>query len=148
VNNPLIPWEQAVDQPGARQMQYARALLESRPFLTRLPADDVIVPARVPTSVPGAGRYRFVATRDTDGTYAMVYAPVGRAFTVRMDVIKGSQVRAWWFNPRDGSATLIGTFPAIGQREFVPPNPGEMLDWVLVLDDVAKGYQAPGTSRQ
>ena len=42
VNNPLMPWTEAIDQPGAAQMQHARALLESRPFLTRMP-DDVIV---------------------------------------------------------------------------------------------------------
>ena len=144
VNNPLMPWMDAIDQPGAAQMQHGRALMESRPFLTRVPADDVIVAGRVPTSVPGSGRYRFIATRETEGTYAMVYAPVGRSFTVRLDVIKGKSVRAWWFNPRDGSAKEAGTFPASGEREFMPPDPGEMLDWVLVLDDAAKNYGAPG----
>lgn len=144
INNPLLPWTQAIDQPGAAQMQYGRALIESRPFLTRIPADDVIVTGRVPTSVPGSGRYRFVATRDAKGSYAMVYAPVGRSFTVRLDVIKGKTVKAWWFNPRDGRAREAGTFPATGEREFTPPDPGEMLDWVLVLDDAAKNYGAPG----
>ena len=127
-------------------MQHARALLESRPFLTRIPADDVIVEDRVPTSVPGAGRYRFVATRDTTGTYAMVYAPVGRSFSVHMSVIRGNRVHAWWFNPRDGRALTIGTFPSVGDRAFTPPDPGEMLDWVLVLDDEARAYSPPGTT--
>ena len=126
-------------------MQHGRALMESRPFLTRVPADDVIVVGRVPTSVPGSGRYRFVATRDADGTYAMVYAPVGRSFMVRMSAISAQSVTAWWFNPRDGSAKEAGTFPAAGEREFTPPDRGEMLDWVLVLDDAAKKYPAPGT---
>jgi hypothetical protein len=147
VNNPLLPWTDAIGQPGALQMQHARALLESRPFLTRIPADDVIVAGRVPTSVPGAGRYRFVATRDADGTYAMIYAPIGRSFTVRMSTIKGGQIRAWWFNPRDGRATAIGTFENSGDREFSPPDRGEMLDWVLVLDDESKNYPPPGTPR-
>jgi hypothetical protein len=146
VNNPLLPWTEAIEQPGASQMHHARALLESRPFLTRIPADDVIVPGRVPTSVPGAGRYRFVATRDSAGTYAMVYAPVGRPFTVRMSAIKGPQVRASWFNPRTGAATVIGTFPSATDRTFTPPDAGELLDWILVLDDVAKGYSIPGRS--
>ena len=145
VNNPLMPWTAAIEQPGAAQMQHARALLESRPFLSRIPADDVIVQGMVPTSVPGAGRYRFVATRDTEGTYAMVYAPVGRTFTVRTSVIKGTRVHAWWFNPRDGLAVSIGTMPATGEHEFTPPDRGEMLDWVLVLDDEARNYPPPGT---
>jgi len=145
VNNPLMPWTEAIEQPGAAQMQHARALLESRPFLTRIPADDVIVEDRVATSVPGAGRYRFVAARDVDGAYAMVYAPAGRRFSVRMTTIKGRRVHAWWFNPRDGRATSIGTFANTGEREFAPPDPGEMLDWVLVLDDEARGFPAPGS---
>lgn len=145
INNPLLPWFEAMDQPGAAQMRYGRALIESRPFLTRIPDDSVIVTDRVPTSVPGAGRYRFVATRDLDGTYAMVYAPVGRSFKVRLNVIKGPKVKAWWFNPRDGSASHIGTYDNKGVREFRPPDPGEMIDWVLVLDDAAKNYPAPGT---
>ena len=90
INNPLMPWSEAIEQPGAAQMQYGRALIESRPFLTRVPDPSVIVTDRVPTSVPGEGRYRFVATRDTDGTYAMVYAPVGRTFSVRMSAIAGA----------------------------------------------------------
>lgn len=147
VNNPLMPWSDAINQPGAAQMQHGRALLESRPFLTRIPDDSVIVTDRVPTSVPGTGRYHFAATRDTDGTYAMVYAPVGRSFKVRMDAIKGPKLKAWWFNPRDGSAKAIGTFANTGERAFTPPDPGELLDWVLVLDDASKKYPAPGSRK-
>jgi hypothetical protein len=144
VNFPLMPWHKAIDQPGAAQMQHARHLLESRPFLSRIPDDSVIVTGDVPTAVPGAGRYRFVATRDREGSYAMVYAPVGRKFSVRMDVIQGPKVKAWWFNPRDGSASVIGEFSNEGVRQFTPPTPGENLDWVLVLDDAAKGFPPPG----
>ena len=144
INSPLQPWSEAIHQPGAAQMQHGRALIESRPFLTRIPDDSVIVTDRVATSVPGAGRYRFVATRDESGSYAMVYAPVGRAFKVHMEKITGATVKAWWFNPRDGSAKLLGEFPNTGEREFLSPDMGEHLDWVLVLDDAAKNYPAPG----
>ncbi len=147
INNPLLPWSDAINQPGAAQMQHGRALIESRPFLTRIPDDSLIVTDRVPTSVPGAGRYHFAATRDADGTYALVYAPVGRSFKVRMEVIKGSKVKAWWFNPRDGKAKAIGTFDNRGERAFTPPDAGELLDWVLVLDDAAKKYPAPGSRK-
>ncbi len=33
INNPLMPWSEAINQPGAGQMQFARWLLESRPIL-------------------------------------------------------------------------------------------------------------------
>jgi hypothetical protein len=145
INNPLLPWEQALDQPGARQMQYARRLLESRPFLTRVPDDELIVTDRVSTAVPGAGRYRFVGTRDSKGSYAMVYVPVGRRFSVRMGRVNGPKVVAWWFNPRDGHATRIGEFSNEGTREFLSPDPGEEMDWVLVLDEAARHFGAPGS---
>ena len=105
----------------------------------------MLVDTPIATAMPGTGRYHFASTRDETGTYAMVYAPVGRMFRVRMSVITGATVKAWWFNPRNGTATAIGTFPNTGERDFTPPDPGEMLDWVLVLDDAAKGYRAPGT---
>jgi hypothetical protein len=144
INNPLMPWSEAILQPGAGQMQHGRALIESRPFLDRIPDPGIVITGSVPTSVPGAGRYQFVATRDAAGTYAMVYAPVGRPFRVQMSAIKGPKVKAWWFNPRTGQATAIGTFPNAAEREFVPPDKGEMLDWILVLDDEARGYPPPG----
>ena len=144
INNPLLPWLDAINQPGAMQMQHGRALIESRPFLSRIPDPTIIVVAQVATSVPGAGRYQFVSTRDADGTYAMVYAAVGRPFAVRMSAITGARVKAWWFNPRTGAASPIGTFANTGERTFTPPDRGEMLDWVLVLDDEARKYPPPG----
>jgi hypothetical protein len=62
-----------------------------------------------------------------------------------MNAVSGSQVTAWWFNPRDGRATRIGNFANAGERVFSPPDAGEMLDWVLVLDDASRNYPAPGT---
>jgi Protein of unknown function (DUF4038)/Domain of Unknown Function (DUF1080)/Putative collagen-binding domain of a collagenase len=144
VNNPLLVWTDAVDQPGAQQMRHGRALIESRPVLTRVPDDSVIVPEAAPTSVPGAGTRRFVATRDSAGSYAFVYAPVGRPFAVRMDKVTGPRVKAWWFNPREGKATAIGEYANTGTRRFDPPDRGEQLDWVLVLDDASKNFPPPG----
>ena len=147
INGPLMPWYEAIDQPGAAHMQHGRRLIESRPFLTRVPDDSIIVPAEVTTSVPGAGTRRYATTRDTDRTYAMVYAPVGRAFSVKMDVIRGGKVKAWWFNPRTGKNESAGEFDNRGQRKFIPPDPGEALDWVLVLDDASRNYLPPGQMR-
>jgi hypothetical protein len=145
INRPLMPWYEAIDQPGAGQMVFGRLLLESRPYLTRIPDNSVIVPGNVTSSVPGAGVYRFVATRDQEGTYAFVYVPAGRRFSVRMDVITGKEVVAWWYNPRTGEATRTGKFQNTGTQSFISPTPGENLDWILVLDDASRNYPAPGS---
>lgn len=144
INNPLLPWSEAIDQPGAGQMQHGRRLMESRPFLSRLPDDSIIVASDPPSAVPGVGLKRFVATRDAENSYAMVYVPTGRAFKVKMSSINGGKVKAWWFNPRTGEATAIGEFSNTGEREFISPTKGEDLDWVLVLDDTTKKYPPPG----
>jgi hypothetical protein len=144
INNPLMPWDVAIHEPGASQMQHARRLIESRPMMTRVPDPSIILQDRVANSVPGSGRYRFTATRDTEGTYAMVYAPVGRSFEVRMDCIQKEPVKAWWYDPRTGEAQACGVFPNTGSQRFLSPNPGEDRDWVLVLDDASRGYPPPG----
>lgn len=144
INSPLMRWTDAINQPGAKQMQYARWLLESRPFLTRIPDDSIIVPTNPPSIIPGAGLKRLVATRDADGSYAMVYVPAGRGFSVKLDKLSGDKIKAWWFNPRNGKATLIGVFAKTATREFMPPDAGENLDWVLVLDDANKNFPVPG----
>lgn len=61
-----------------------------------------------------------------------------------MGKITGPRVVAWWFSPRTGEATAAGEFSNEGERAFMSPTPGEALDWVLVLDDAAKKFPAPG----
>ena len=144
INKPAMFWRDALDQPGAAQMIHGKRLMESRPMMSRIPDDDMIAPSPCLPFVPGAGLYRFNATRDRDGRYAMIYAPIGRAFSVRMDRLAGPTVRAWWFDPRTGTATEAGAFPNTGERKFTSPSPGETTDWVLVLDQASQGYAAPG----
>jgi hypothetical protein len=143
-NTPVMTWSEALASPASAQMQHARWLLESRPYLTRIPDPLLVIEQEPATAWPGAGRYRFTATRDESGSYAMVYAPVGRTFKVRTELLSGTTLQAWWFNPRDGTAQSLGQFSKQPEQAFTPPTPGELLDWVLVLDDVAKNFPAPG----
>src|SRR5688500_4129478 len=151
INGPVAPWHAVLDQPGASQMQYVRALLESRPFLTRISDPTFVVTRHVagtdanrPTINPGHGLKRIVATRDAAGSYAMVYVPASRPFEVEINRITGGRAKAWWYDPRTGQAKEIGQFETTGRREFTPPNPGEMQDWILVLDDATKNFRPPG----
>lgn len=76
----------------------------------------------------------------------MVYPPVGRPFKVRMERINGGRVTAWGFDPRTGKASPLRTFNHSGERGFSPPKPGELLDWVLVLDNESNHFPPPGTA--
>jgi Protein of unknown function (DUF4038)/Putative collagen-binding domain of a collagenase len=59
---------------------------------------------------------------------------------VRLDRLTGKTVKARWFDPRDGKWREAGEYPSAGSREFVAPSAGDRDDWVLVLDDAARGY--------
>ncbi len=55
-----------------------------------------------------------------------------------------ARVNAWWYNPRNGKGTFLGTYANDGTRSFDPPgSKGRGNDWVLILDDAAKNYAAP-----
>lgn len=144
VNNPLMPWHEAIHQPGSAQMQWGKKLIMSRPYLTRIPAtEQVLCASSIPTAWPGEGLYRFAATMDIDGTYLMVYAPIGRQFTVNTTVIQGKKLVGWWYNPRNGKSKKIGRIERAESVAFITPTPGEEQDWVLVIDDAAKHYKRP-----
>jgi hypothetical protein len=132
------PWQEALRLPGAGQMQFARALLESRPFLTRVPDQALL------TSDPGTGTDHVQATRDTDGSYALVYVPSGKPVGIALEHLSAQTLAAAWYDPRTGAAQSIGAFPGRGTRTFTPPSGGP--DWVLVLDDAARRYPRPGAT--
>ncbi len=93
-------------------------------------------------SAPGDGGEHARATRDSQGSYLMVYLPLARPVRVRLGLLAASTARAWWFDPRSGQAQDLGVFPVEAEREFTPPSGGP--DWVLVIDDGAQQFGPPG----
>jgi hypothetical protein len=130
-------WYEGIDEPGAGQMQYLKLLMLSRPYLERIPDQDLVAGAN-------GIRDNFIVAARGD-SYLLVYTYTGRPFEIRMGVISGKQVRAWWYDPRNGSAREIGIFSNKGVQAFTPPgSPAPGNDWVLVLDDASKKFTAPG----
>jgi hypothetical protein len=134
-NGPLFYWYEAVDRPGATQMQHLRSLMESRPMLTLVPDQSLVVNAL-------SGSNRIQAARG-DG-FMFVYTATGNAFTVNLGKISGSNVLAYWYNPRNGSSMSIGSFRNMGTKEFTTQFVGLGSDWVLVLDDASRNFPPPG----
>jgi hypothetical protein len=134
INGATMPWYDAINLPGAKQMQFVRKLMESRPVLDRVP-DQTLV------TNPLSNFERIQATRGKD--YAFIYTTKGKAITVNMGKISGAQVMASWYNPRDGKTKDIGKFDNKGTQKFKPDTEGYGQDWVLILDDVSKNYAKP-----
>jgi uncharacterized protein DUF4038/collagenase-like protein with putative collagen-binding domain len=118
------PWKQALDYPGAAHMGHMRALIESRPQLTRVPDQSIL----------GEGPGRYVATRDADWTYAMIYFPGEAQRRLDLSGFGDKHTVATWFDPRTRR-----TQPAQAHNDtwWIPPADG---DWVLIIDDVDAGY--------
>jgi hypothetical protein len=122
-----VTWKEALNAPGATQIQYLARLMRSRDILSRVPDQSIVAGGSA------------VATRG-DG-YAFVYLlPNAGNVTVNLGKISGNQVKAWWYNPRTGHVSTIGTYSNSGTRNFSTSNE----DMVLVLDDASKGYGTPG----
>ena len=87
---------------------------------------------------------RVEATRASDGSYAFIYTADGEPFTLKTNNLSGKKLVAWWYDPRTGKAKRSGSFARTKIGKFTPPSSGIGNDWVLVLDDAAKKFSAPG----
>lgn len=135
VNGPHVFWQQALELPGAMEMKYVRRLMESRPITERVPDQSVVVENALQPAE------RVQATRGND--YLFVYTASGKPFSINAGKISGNQLEAFWYDPRNGKMKDAGKFDNKMTMKFTPPTSGYGQDWVLVVDDSAKGYGKP-----
>ena len=128
-----IPWQEALNHPGAFQMGLVRRLFESRPFHKLIPDQSIIVDG------PTQSAAKIRAARASDGSFAFIYSPRGEPFTIRLDVIKALKVTESWYDPRYGTLDFIHRGGNAAIRTFTPPTNGRGNDWLLVLDDATLG---------
>jgi hypothetical protein len=137
-------------------MQYLRNLIESRPMLARVPDQSLIVEDPMSTTE------RIQACRASDRSYAFVYTATGKKLAVLLrdvvvEALAGKVIRAWWYDPRRGTAVHLEDFakpeagdnPRFGRalsRTYTPPSSGPGNDWVLVLEDASRNYPSPGAN--
>ena len=131
-------WYDVLDLPGAQQMLYLRQLVESRPMLRQFPANDLLLNTNLPDDA-----YMPVLKGDA---HAMIYCTGWMTPWVNMSALGFNEVKAWWYNPRNGESHSIGAFEGTGIREFVPADRNN--DWVLVLDDASENFAPPGKQHQ
>ncbi len=135
----IIPWQKAARAEAAGQMQYLKNLMLSRPYETRI-ADQSIV-----RSALGKDHTDLIyATRNEDGAYAMIYLPQNKAVSIDLSKISGGIKNVWWVDPRTGVSQTVKSVKGKSVQSFIPPKEGK--DWVLVIDDAAKKFSAPGSN--
>ncbi len=143
-NYPIWPfnpgWQPAMESPGSVALMRWGRLFRSRPW------HDLVPDKEHKVVTEGLGEFwgldYLTAAAAPDGSTVMAYMPSARTIKVDLSKLAKGRTRAWWFNPRDGSAVEAGTFATEGARQFTPPSDG---DWVIVLDDASKQLPAPGS---
>jgi hypothetical protein len=126
-----IPWWEALDHPGAFQMQWVRRLFESRPFQKLMPEQALILDG------PRQGGAKIRAARAEDGSFALVYSPYGEPFTVDLARIEAARIRESWYDPRYGVSYPLHIASNMGAQTYTPPSRGRGQDWILILEDEA-----------
>jgi hypothetical protein len=132
-------WRAQLDSPGALGMQHFKALFNSRHWQSLVPdtSGNVLMAGH---GTFGNTDYASAACT-ADGTTIIAYVPSPRVITVNGACLSGSTMIAWWYDPSNGVATQIGTFPTDTPQQFTPPASG---DWVLVVDSAGASFPAPG----
>ena len=133
----IIGWKKAVHAEGANEMQYLKNLMLSRPYFTRV-ADQSMIKSAVGTTYVDI----VSATRDENESYAMIYLPQNSPVKIDLSKITGRSKNVWWYDVRTGVAIKEKPVSGNGIKAFTPPKTGK--DWVLVIDDAAKKFEAPG----
>lgn len=147
-----MTWQEAIDTECSYQMRYVKDLMLSRPFLTRIPDQSILI-----NGVGNDVQHR-QATRDgtpgqQDASYIMVYLPMLHKVNVNTSLIASEKLKSWLYDPRTGATFPIESFENEGSYElhwrsrwekYVRPSQGGP-DWVLVIDDATKNYPPPGS---
>ena len=122
------PWKVALDDPGAKQMQYLKKLMTSYSFLSGRPDSTLVVNQ--------GKRYQYMPATVGDD-YAMVYTYDGRGIDIKESALNFKSFKASWYNPRNGEKSLLES-PLVkedGHYSFQPSGEiAEGNDWVLILE--------------
>lgn len=128
-------WYEAIDRPAAFQAGYLRRLMESRPYLNRIPDSTIIIEGQ------GIKADYIAAFRDSAGRYMMLYIPEGKTITVNTAFIPSKKIKVTWFNPKAGKSENSKTISNKQQMGFTTPTTGKGNDWVLIIDNAKEKFK-------
>ena len=125
----LPTWKQALDAPGAVQLGILKKVFLDRQEWWTLVPDQTLFAKGGNTN----GTILNLAARHQQGKWVMVYLGSSASFSINLEKIRGVNIaKAFWIDPRNGSAVSIGSFSRAGVKEFSTPDGWE--DALLVLE--------------
>ena len=119
-------WQSSLSLPGSSQLIFARRLLESLDWNSRVPANDLVV------SENTSPEHKIVALKGNG--YALVYFPNGEKATFNFKPVGSNEnLSLLWMNPRTGETKLSEKIKRNQNQEITPPSSGRGNDWVLIV---------------
>ena len=130
-----VTWYEALDNPGANQMRYLQAFMESLQPMAAVPCQQIF-----------AEEARRVGTLETHAQaaatdrYVCVYLPSGGSAQLDIgSVWSENEVGVWYWNPATGAFSGENVQAVVledGKLTVTTPAEGEENDWIVVLTDV------------
>ncbi len=141
----LPVWQEAISAPGSAQVGLIREILEPRRFVTRRPAQELLVPIKESGAWPdrmsigmehAATDNRDPAARVSvaacsEGEWIIAYVPVRQMFDLDTSGLTGDRMRVSLYDPESRELTREFETPNTQRFRFVPERD---LDTVLVID--------------
>lgn len=141
VSSARTHWRRALDQEGAFQVGFMRKLFEAHPWPLLTPEQAIIK-----NENPENAGYQIAAFSENND-FLIAYTPTGKNLKIDFSRFTSNNLIAYWFNPRDGMSSKIGTYTNEGIQEFKPPVACPTCDWVLVIDDATKPWAGYGVKK-
>jgi hypothetical protein len=131
-------WQAALSSPGALSLSNQNAFFAKTEWWKLAPdAGNALV-----TSAKGSGKDMLAAALADDGSFAVIYAPAGAAFTADLSKLAGKSVKASWIDPSSGAAHNAAGSPFARSAHVFDPagengknaDAAAAGDWVLLLE--------------
>lgn len=136
ISSARTPWRQALTYPGAFQAGYMPSFFESYAWWLLQPNQSLLQDG------PNAGGKEIRVSMASDGSFVMAYTPYGSSFTLSLESLSSTSLKATWFNPRNATYVELGAMDSQAGYRFDPPaDERRGNDWVLVVTAIDRGSQ-------
>ena len=115
-----LPWRQALHMTAAEQLRHLTALFHSLEWWRLLPTQELVL------KQPGeaVAEETIVASKSEAGDLMLVYTPVSRSIELNLGGLQ-ENLRAEWFNPRNGERVRAEQTGARETAYFETPSEGD-----------------------
>jgi hypothetical protein len=121
-----MPWTEAINSPGAKQLKYLKSLMDKYRFQDLIPDPSVI-------AVQGE-KYNYQPVL-LGKKWLLVYCYNSKNIKLKPEVLKRKSFKMSWYSPRNGELISKGIIKLTSSEGFVPPGTAENgNDWVLILE--------------